>query len=54
MDLGAKQVVLLRICSQLQYQSKMTEIPKEAFVKDCIVYDAVAKKINKRCHLIYS
>jgi hypothetical protein len=51
MDLGAKQVVLLRICSQLQYQSKMTEIPKEAFVKDCIVYDAVAKKINKRCHL---
>ena len=47
MDLGAKQVVLWRICSQLQYQSKMTEIPEEAFVMDCIEYDAVAKKVNK-------
>ena len=49
MDLGAKQVVLLRICSQLQYQSKMTEIPEEAFVMDCIEYDAVAEKINRGC-----
>ena len=49
MDLGAKQVVLWRICSQLQYQSKMTEIPEEAFVMDCIEYDAVAEKINIRC-----
>ena len=49
MDLGAKQVVLWRICSQLQYQSKMTEIPEEAFVMDCIEYDAVAEKINRRC-----
>ena len=50
MDLGAKQVVLWQICSQLQYQSKMTEIPEEAFVMDCIEYDAVAEKINRRCH----
>ena len=49
MDLGAKQVVLWRICSQLQCQSKMTEIPEEAFVMDCIEYDAVAEKINRRC-----